>query len=111
MRLVAEIAKNMARKPNTQKYPYVKPKTPEKIRAKHEYFKDKCIFCGLCAMQCPANAITVDKENKKYSLDLGKCVFCGQCEEACASINKNAIILGKDYELAGSEKKKFVMEF
>lgn len=111
MKLIPEIIKNLAKKPVTQKYPFAKPKIPGKLRAKQIYYKEKCIFCGLCAMQCPANAIVVDKENKKYSLDTGKCVFCGQCEEACASINKNAIVMGTEYELAGIDKKKFVMEY
>ncbi|MDI6785384.1 MAG: NADH-quinone oxidoreductase subunit NuoF [bacterium] len=43
---------------------------------------EKCKGCGLCAKDCPQDAITGEK-GKAYSLDISKCVKCGVCFEAC----------------------------
>lgn len=60
---------------------------------------DKCRECGMCAQACPYNAISdarrpcvrscpvsaisVDKKNKRASIDYEKCISCGQCTVAC----------------------------
>ncbi|MBR2134166.1 MAG: 4Fe-4S binding protein [Eubacterium sp.] len=45
----------------------------------------KCILCGLCARQCPAQSIEVDrKENKTWSINRDTCIGCGACIDACA---------------------------
>ena len=42
-----------------------------------------CTYCGVCQAVCPAQAITVDKANKKVVLDEEKCVYCGKCIKSC----------------------------
>lgn len=44
---------------------------------------DECVFCGLCAKNCPQEAITVDRESKTWKLDEDACVKCGLCTEKC----------------------------
>jgi NADH-quinone oxidoreductase subunit I len=76
---------------------------------------ERCTACGLCAVACPAEAITmVAAERKKgeeklyreekyaavYEINMLRCIFCGLCEEACP---KEAIfltdrIVPSDYE-------------
>ena len=38
-----------------------------------------CVFCGLCAKNCPEEAITVDRANKSWTVDESKCAKCGTC--------------------------------
>ena len=42
-----------------------------------------CVFCGLCAKNCPQGAITVDRANKSWTVDESKCVQCGICVSKC----------------------------
>ncbi len=50
-----------------------------------------CKSCGICARNCPAEAISGEKK-VPYSIDQDKCLKCGVCMEKCPfkSIYKNA---------------------
>lgn len=58
---------------------------------------DDCVYCTLCAKQCPQGAITVDRAEKLWAVDDSKCVKCGICISKCpkkalefrASLTKN----------------------
>lgn len=43
---------------------------------------DVCRGCGLCARQCPVNAISGEIK-KKHVIDVTKCIKCGACMAAC----------------------------
>ncbi len=51
--------------------------------------KDSCFGCGMCARQCPAEAIKVTdyvapgKKKPAYNIDSDKCVKCGACLSTC----------------------------
>lgn len=51
--------------------------------------KDMCKSCGMCAKNCPVNAIT-KTEDGKYEIDENKCIKCGACYLNCKfkAINK-----------------------
>lgn len=42
----------------------------------------KCIACGQCAANCPANAIS-KTDGGKYRIDQEKCMRCGVCFTVC----------------------------
>lgn len=77
---------------------YPEEKTPQSPRfrglhAQRRYAnnEERCIACKLCEAVCPANAITIESEERedgtrrttRYDIDTFKCIFCGFCEEAC----------------------------
>ena len=50
----------------------------------------KCIYCTLCARNCPMGALTVDRKAKTWVLDEDSCIGCGTCAGACP---KDAILI------------------
>jgi NADH:ubiquinone oxidoreductase subunit F (NADH-binding)/NAD-dependent dihydropyrimidine dehydrogenase PreA subunit len=49
---------------------------------KYRIDEEKCIACGQCAMNCPANAIS-KIESGKYRIDESLCIKCGVCYTVC----------------------------
>jgi NADH:ubiquinone oxidoreductase subunit F (NADH-binding)/NAD-dependent dihydropyrimidine dehydrogenase PreA subunit len=49
---------------------------------RYEVMPDVCKRCGLCARNCPVDAIKGDR-NTPYVVDQVKCIKCGQCFEVC----------------------------
>ena len=97
----------------TIKYPeQVRPIAPvyrgQHVLKRDEAGAERCTACGLCAVACPAEAITMtaaerqkgeeslyreEKYASKYEINMLRCIFCGLCEEACP---KEAIFLRHD---------------
>ena len=44
--------------------------------------KEICTRCGLCAGECPKNAIKLDEKGEPY-LDGSICIGCGKCAKKC----------------------------
>ncbi len=121
--------KHFFSKKNTVAYPEVERPRSEVYRGQHVLKRDdqgreRCTACGLCAVACPAEAITMvaaerekgeenlyreEKYAATYEINMLRCIFCGLCEEACpkeaifltdrivdAEFNRQDFIYGKD---------------
>lgn len=76
----------MIKTPETVKYPFGDLTLPEGYRGKIEFDPDKCIGCGLCVRDCPAEALQLNKKSREeYTLLYypARCAYCGQCEDSC----------------------------
>ena len=51
-------------------------------RRKANPVKSICVACGVCALQCPRDAISIYKGCYAV-VDAIKCVGCGLCKKAC----------------------------
>jgi NADH-quinone oxidoreductase subunit I len=113
----------------TIKYPEQKRAFSPVYRGLHvlkrdEEGRERCTACGLCALSCPAEAITMVAAERKpseetlyreekyasiYEINMLRCIFCGFCEEACpkeaiyltdritpSEYKRNSFIYGKD---------------
>lgn len=109
----------------TVKYPEEKRPYAKNFRGLHSLKRDeegreRCTACGLCALSCPAEAITMtaaertkgeeslyreEKYASVYEINMLRCIFCGLCEEACP---KEAIYLDGPHVTASYLRKDFI---
>jgi NADH-quinone oxidoreductase subunit I len=107
---IAITIKHLFKKSATVRYPEAKREISDVWRGQHVLKRDengaeRCTACGLCAVACPAEAITMiaaerekgeehlyreEKYASSYEINMLRCIFCGLCEEACP---KEAIFL------------------
>lgn len=117
--------KHFFKKIPTVKYPEEQRPYSKNFRGQHSLKRDeegreRCTACGLCALSCPAEAITMtaaERTNEEkdlyreekyaavYEINMLRCIFCGLCEEACP---KEAIYLDGSHVTADYLRKDFI---
>ncbi|EFN77575.1 NADH dehydrogenase [ubiquinone] iron-sulfur protein 8, mitochondrial [Harpegnathos saltator] len=101
---------HMFREPATINYPFEKGPLSPRFRGEHALRRypsgeERCIACKLCEAICPAQAITIEAEERidgsrrttRYDIDMSKCIYCGFCQEACPV---DAIVEGPNFEFS-----------
>lgn len=116
---------HLFKKRPTIMYPEVKKQFAPVYRGQHVLKRDengaeRCTSCGMCAVACPAEAITMESGERKkgeeglyreekyakmYEINMLRCIFCGLCEEACP---KEAIFLTDRLVDAEYERDTFI---
>lgn len=109
----------------TIQYPEQKREFSPVFRGRHILMRDengaeRCTACGLCALACPAEAITMTASERKpgeeklyreekyasvYEINMLRCIFCGLCEDACP---KEAIFLTEDMVSSDYQRTGFI---
>lgn len=130
--------KHLFRRKATVKFPEVKREISNVWRGQHVLKRDekgaeRCTACGLCAVACPAEAITMTAAERKkgeenlyreekyaavYEINMLRCIFCGLCEEACpkeaifltdrivsTDYKRDGFVYGKDKLVEGVDKR------
>src|SRR3954465_13520087 len=117
--------KHFFKKPATIRYPEQKRPLDPISRGQHVLKRDeagaeRCTACGLCAVACPAEAITMQAPERKkgeehlyreeryagkYEINMLRCIYCGLCEEACP---KEAIFLTDRIVPTEFERDEFI---
>ena len=133
--------KHLFKKSATIQYPEQKREFSKIYRGQHTLKRDeigaeRCTACGLCAVACPAEAITMVAAERKpgeehlyreekyaatYEINMLRCIFCGDCEEACPKeaifltdrkvdslYTRGEFVYGKDILVEGIEKEERV---
>lgn len=116
---------HLFKKKATIQYPEVQREFSDIYRGQHVLKRDengaeRCTACGLCAVACPAEAITMTAAERKkgeeklyreekyasvYEINMLRCIFCGLCEEACP---KEAIFLTDRIVPTDFKRKEFI---
>lgn len=116
---------HLFRKKSTIRYPEkVRPFSAiyrgRQVLKRDDEGRERCTACGLCAVACPAEAITMIAAERKpgeemlyreekyasvYEINMLRCIFCGFCEEACP---KEAIFLTDNLVFSDYSRGKFI---
>lgn len=102
----------------TLNYPHEKGPLSPRFRGEHALRRyangeERCIACKLCEAVCPAQAITIEAEQRedgsrrttRYDIDMVKCIYCGLCQEACPV---DAIVQGPNFEFATETREELL---
>ncbi len=81
--MVHNVLSNLAHRPATRRFPAVRRPAAPGCRGTVEFEMEKCIYCGACALRCPAGAIEVNRAESSLTFDVSRCIVCGCCAEAC----------------------------
>lgn len=118
LRGITTVMENFFRPAYTINYPFEKGPLSPRFRGEHALRRypsgeERCIACKLCEVICPAQAITIEAEERedgarrttRYDIDMTKCIYCGLCQEACPV---DAIVETPNFEYATETHEELI---
>ncbi len=110
--MIGDISRSLFKRPATERYPFERRPTPERLRGQLMFEPSRCTGCRICVRDCPAGAIdvlVVDKAAKRFVMRFhtDRCTYCAQCVVSC-----NFDCLGmsdEKWELAALDKRAFMI--
>ena len=104
----------------TINYPFEKGPLSPRFRGEHVLRRyptgeERCIACKLCEAVCPAQAITIEAEERedgsrrttRYDIDMTKCIYCGFCQESCPV---DAIVESPHFEFSVETREELLYD-
>ena len=84
---------SLFKKPETVLYPIETKPQPVGLKGHIALEAESCILCGMCERNCATDCITVNKQERTWSIDRFQCIQCGYCitvcPKKCLSMNPN----------------------
>ena len=113
---ILKATREIFRPKKTINYPFEKGQISPRYRGEHALRRypngeERCIACKLCEAVCPAQAITIESEERadgsrkttRYDIDMLKCIYYGLCQESCPV---DAIVQGPNFEFATETREE-----
>ncbi|MDD5368563.1 MAG: 4Fe-4S dicluster domain-containing protein [Anaerolineaceae bacterium] len=112
--MFGDVFQSLFKQPVTERYPFERHPTPERLRGEFQYDPSKCTGCQLCVKDCPSEAIeliTLDRVAKRFVMryHVDRCTFCAQCVQSCRF--KCIRLSSEQWELAALSKDAFVVYY
>ncbi len=110
--MLGDISRSLFTRPVTERYPFERRPTPERLRGQLTFDATKCTGCKICVRDCPAFAVdlqVVDKATKRFVMRFhtDRCTFCAQCVVSC---NFDALGMSHErWELAALDRASFTL--
>ncbi len=106
-KMTPNVLKNLITKKATRRYPKEVRTLFADARGQLVNDIEKCKFCKTCAVKCPSQCITVDRNSATWSCDPFVCVYCGVCVEACP---ENSLYQRPEYRSPVSEHNVILLK-
>lgn len=108
--MLGDVVHSLFKNPVTELYPFERQEAPRELRGKLQWDPANCTGCGICAMDCPAQALEInvlDKKSKQFVIIYyaDRCTFCAQCVHSC---NHGCLAMShSEWELAALDRHPF----
>jgi formate hydrogenlyase subunit 6/NADH:ubiquinone oxidoreductase subunit I len=95
--LLTELGRTLLAERVTVQFPFAPAELPAEFRGRVILTDEAlCKGCGLCARDCPALALELERHSREWFRLIhyrDRCAYCGQCADSCPS---HAIVLSNE---------------
>ena len=87
--LLTELGRTLRAERITVQFPFAPAELPDDFRGQVTIVEEaSCKGCGLCARDCPALALELERHDREHFRLIhyrDRCAYCGQCADCCPS--------------------------